>query len=132
MGKIERQELDRRRQVLAEIDGTIAELERRHREMREQFATEMRQGWDLPDGPRLVAAWAPAHHWRTKNLELQKEQLRELRAEQVAAVVTQHVEVRRIETLEERARDAERTEQARKEMAVIDELAVIRHRPPTA
>ena len=130
MGKVERQELDRRRRVLGELDQTMAELERRGAELRRRFASEMEQGWALPDGARLIAAWAPAHHHQVQNLAQQRQQLQELRDRQAAAVVAQHTEVRRLELLHERATMAERDELARKDAAAIDELAVLRHRGP--
>lgn len=130
MGKVERQELDRRRRVLAEIDRTMADLEGQRQELRRQFAQEMEQGWGLPDGARVIAAWAPTHHWRDQNLALQCRQLQELRDQQAAAVVAQHTEVRRLELLHDRTADTIRAERAREDTARIDEQAVLRFRAP--
>lgn len=127
IGRIELQELDRRRLELGQVEHRLELIEDELASRHGAWAKEAAIAQELPDGQRLMACFALADHRRRMELHAEKERLHAARICGLEAITTQRTIVRRWEILAERAMAEVATIDGRRAAAVIDELALLRH-----
>lgn len=132
LARLERLELDRRRQELVELETRLAGRRAERSALRERMAEEIRAGAELPGGPAPLGYWLEAARRRDRDLAGEADRLARERQDAAERLRAQHAAARRQEVLVERARSARLARMTADELRRIDELAVLRHGRRTA
>jgi hypothetical protein len=125
LARLAGQKVEQERRALGAID---LELDRQlHARAREQalIAREAAAATGL-EGARLLATWLAASRQRQELAERELERLEAARATQLARMIEQRLELKRLELLQARRRARRRAEAARLEQRAADELALLR------
>ncbi len=127
LARLEREELDRRRQELADLERALTELAAQRAALRRSRGSEIAAGWALPGGPAPLGAWLAALARRERALDRAAAELAERCDRARDALAAQRAANRRLEILVERERERERARRAERERKALDELATLRH-----
>ncbi len=127
LARLERQGLNGRRQALAACERELADARDALGRLDSSIAGEMALSWTLPGGARLGSAFLGGVGMRRAALQERIVALGARHGEALRDVRAQAGKLKQITLLAERARMREDTAAMRKEGAVLDEQAALRH-----
>ncbi|MCL6607336.1 MAG: hypothetical protein K6T74_04500 [Geminicoccaceae bacterium] len=126
LARLEREELDRRRRELANLEDRLAAVRTCARQLRDAMPSEIVAGWNLAGGPAPLGRWLAAAHERDRTLRSETETLEAQRERAIAEVEARYAAKRRGELILARARGELRAREVEREQRQLDELAVLR------
>lgn len=127
LARLERLELDRRRQDMVGLETRLVDSRAERAALRDRMAEEIRAGAELPGGPAPLGRWLEAARQRERDLAREIDRLALEREDATERLRAQHAAARRQEMLVERARSAQLARTTAEERRHADELAVLRH-----
>jgi hypothetical protein len=127
LARLERLELDRRRQELAALDAGLAGTQAERSALRDRLPAEIDMGLALAGGPEPLGRWLAAVRRRERELAQEADRLAAERRHAAECLRVQHAAARRQELLVDRALSTWLARAVREERRRLDELAVLRH-----